>query len=73
MGGDRETQAVQNLTARGRRVENNPKVYPRIQKLILKLPLSKQVITHLLKMEALVGIDLGLVQVKKLWSSDLSQ
>ena len=33
MGGDRETQAVQNLTARGRRVENNPKVYPRIPKL----------------------------------------
>ena len=28
MRGDRETQAVENLTARGRRVENNPKVYP---------------------------------------------
>ena len=27
MGGDRETQAVENSTARGRRVENNPKVY----------------------------------------------
>ena len=30
MRGDREAQAVENLTARGRRVENNPKVYPPI-------------------------------------------
>ena len=32
MGEDRETQAVQNLTARGRRVEKNPKVYRRFTK-----------------------------------------
>ena len=37
MRGDRKTQAVENLTAGGRRVENNPKVYPRISDLRLCL------------------------------------